>query len=73
MIRWAEDAMKAERNEAIRRSIKAKVPWTEIAESFGITEREVIEIVTEMGLAGPPRKQPDDIMDSRDEPKRGGR
>jgi len=50
MERFAADNLKAERDDHIRASIKANVPWTELVETYGITVEQIMEI--SQGLSG---------------------
>jgi hypothetical protein len=64
MERYATEAMKAERDAAVKHALKAKVPLFEIAEEFGLSEAELGVIIAGQG---PPRH--DDIVDARTAPK----
>jgi hypothetical protein len=61
----AAEALKSQRDQAVRAALKANVPWTEVVEVFGIGLEEILKISEQQG--GPRR---DDLTDARDEPKR---
>jgi len=48
MSRFAADAITAERDAHIRSAIKANVPWTELAETYGLTVAEIMAITEKM-------------------------
>ncbi len=45
MERFAADAIKAERTAYIKADIKANVPWTDLAERYGLTHAEIEQVV----------------------------
>lgn len=64
---FAAEAIKAQRDQAVKAALKAKVPWPEVMEDFGLTLAEIMAISDKM--SGLSTKRPDDIRDARDEPK----
>lgn len=68
MEAFTVEALKADRDRAVKQAIKAKVPIFEIAAEFGLSEAEVGLILTEQ--YGAPAKRPDDIIDARTEKPR---
>jgi hypothetical protein len=48
MEHFAADAIKADRDAHIRAAIKANTPWTDLAESYGITVEEIMRITEKM-------------------------
>lgn len=63
MMRFAAEALKRDRDQAIKAALKAKVPIFEVAADFGLTETEIGEILK---AQGPPRRDPHDLNDARD-------
>lgn len=69
MERFTAEALNRERDDAIKRAIKAKMPYPDIMAEFGLGIADLDAIIKKHGLdGGPPRR--DDLRDSRDEPKR---
>lgn len=65
MERYAAEALKMDRDQAVKAALKAKMPIFEVAAEFGLTDTEIGEIIKNQG---PPRK--DDILDARNEKRR---
>lgn len=62
--RFAAEAIKAERDAAIRNALKMNMPIFEVAKEFGLTDAEIGEIIKNQG---PPRRDALDLKDSHDE------
>ncbi len=45
MERFAADAIKAERDHAIKSAIKANTPWADLTEMFGLSSAEIEKII----------------------------
>lgn len=66
MERFTAEALKADRDRAVKSAIKAKMPIFEIARDFGLTEAEIGALIVEQNG---PVKRPDDIVDAREAPE----
>lgn len=55
MERLAAESIKAERDAHIKAALKANVPWTEVAETFGLSSREIEQMVLD-SIPGAKRK-----------------
>lgn len=68
MERFAADALTAQHDAHVRSAIKAKVPWTEIVEEYGVTLEDIMRIAGYKGstmVAGAPKQ--DEIIDAREQ------
>lgn len=70
MAEFANKAVEAQRDSAIRHAIKANVSWTQLSEDYGLSLEEIIRITDRLGLSGAP-KRADDLKDAREEGRRG--
>lgn len=55
MERFAAESLKAERDASIKAALKANVPWTEVAETFGLSHTEIEQMVLD-SVPGAKRK-----------------
>lgn len=66
MTYFAAEAIRADRDAAIKNALDAKVPLFDIMERFGLSEAEIAAIIMRQG-SGPRKPDPDAIKDARDE------
>jgi len=44
MERFAADALTLQRRQQVRAALKAKVPWTEVMEDYGLSMAEILDL-----------------------------
>jgi hypothetical protein len=70
MERFAAEVLEGQRDAQIKAAIKANVPWTQLAEDFGLPLGEIIKITERLGLTSP-RRDKDELLDARKEGRHG--
>lgn len=67
MERFTADALTAQHNAAVKAAIKAKVPWTEIVEDYGVTLEDIMRIAGYTGSTITTKASEHDIQEAREE------